>query len=61
MDTALAIRRLAFAEARSNGAEAMMQIARYRTEAVRSEKTDTQLADDFAERAVSAEKLDKRA
>jgi len=65
VDAESAIRRLSFAEAQHSSMEAMMATAKHRGELAREaeieQRTETQVADDFAERAREAHKVDKTA
>ncbi|MBI4923744.1 MAG: hypothetical protein HY834_18555 [Devosia nanyangense] len=65
MDADAAIRRLAFVEARSTSAEALVAIARHRAELTAVTEpgaaSEAAKADNFAERARSQRKLDKTA
>jgi len=65
MDAESAIRRLSFAQAQHSSMEALMAMARHRGELAREaeieQRTETQVADDFVERAREAHQVDKSA
>ena len=65
MDTDSAIRRLSFAEAQHSSTEALVAMAKHRTELAREaeteHRTETQAADDFAARARDEHRVDKTA
>ena len=63
MDADAAIRRLAFAEARSSSAEALVAVARHRAELTQAAESgavsEAAKADEFVEKARSLRRLDK--
>lgn len=65
MDAQSAIRRLAFAEAQHSSAEAMVEIARQRSELAKAteidHRTDAESSDELAARAQDERRVDKTA
>jgi hypothetical protein len=65
MDAQSAIRRLAFAEAQHSSTEAMVDIARHRSELATAreveQKPEAEIGDDLAERARTERRIDKTA
>jgi lipid-binding SYLF domain-containing protein len=65
MDAQSAIRRLAFAEAQHSSTEAMVEIARHRSELAKAteteQKPEAEISDELTERARDERRVDKTA